>query len=376
MERYPTRHIVDDLQRKMVFVGGPRQVGKTVLALSILQGDENHPAYLNWDYFEDKRDILQGKLPSNQGLIVLDEIHKYKEWRNLVKGLYDKRKSTTSFLITGSARLDYYRKGGDSLQGRYHYYRLHPFSLCEVNTSPTKKDLDSLLKFGGFPEPFLSQSETQWKRWQRERLARVVKEDLVTLEQVKEISQLEVLSILLQEKVGSLLSINSLREDLSASHEAVDRWVKIFENLYYCFLLPPYGAKKINALKKDRKLFMWDWSLCKTPGARFENLVASNLLKYCHFIEDTQGDDMTLCYLRDKSKREVDFVVLKNSRPLFAVESKTGDDDVSKHIPYFAARTEIPVFFQVHQGIKDYEVRNIRTRVLPFTTFAAEVLKI
>jgi len=376
MERYPTRHIVDDLQRKMVFVGGPRQVGKTVLALSILQGDENHPAYLNWDYFEDKRDILQGKLPSNQELIVLDEIHKYKEWRNLVKGLYDKRKSSTSFLITGSARLDYYRKGGDSLQGRYHYYRLHPFSLYEVNTSPTQKDLDSLLKFGGFPEPFLSQSETQWKRWQRERLARVVKEDLVTLEQVKEISQLEVLSILLQDKVGSLLSINSLREDLSASHEAVNRWVKIFENLYYCFLLTPYGAKKINALKKDRKLFMWDWSLCKAPGARFENLVASNLLKYCHFIEDTEGDDMTLCYLRDKSKREVDFVVLKNTRPLFAVESKTGDDDVSKHIPYFAARTEIPVFFQVHQGIRDYEVRNSRTRVLPFTTFAAEVLKI
>jgi hypothetical protein len=121
---------------------------------------------------------------------------------------------------------------------------------------------------------------------------------------------------------------------------------------------------------------MWDWSLCKTPGARFENMIASNLLKYCHFIEDTQGDDMTLCYLRDKSKREVDFVVLKNSQPFFAVESKTGDDNVSKHISYFAARTEIPVFYQVHRGVRDYEVRNSRTRVLPFTTFATEVLKI
>ena len=376
MERYLMRQIIDDLRKKMVFVGGPRQVGKTTLALSILQGDETHPAYLNWDYYEDKKDILQGKIPSNQPLIVLDEIHKYKQWRNLVKGLYDKRKSTTSFLITGSARLDYYRKGGDSLQGRYHYYRLHPFSLCEINAKPNREDLDALLEFGGFPEPFLSQSQTGWKRWQRERLARVVKEDLVTLEQVKEISQLEVLSILLQEKVGSLLSINSLREDLSASHEAVDRWVKIFENLYYCFLLTPYGAGKIQALKKNRKLYMWDWSLCKSPGSRFENLVASNLLKYCHFIEDTQGDDMTLCYLRDKNKREVDFVVLKNRRPLFAVESKTGDRDVSKHISYFASRTEIPAFFQVHQGVKDYEVRDSRTRVLPFTTFAAEVLKI
>jgi len=376
MERYLMRQIIDDLRKKMVFVGGPRQVGKTTLALSILQGDETHPAYLNWDYYEDKKDILQGKIPSNQPLIILDEIHKYKQWRNLVKGLYDKRKSTTSFLITGSARLDYYRKGGDSLQGRYHYYRLHPFSLCEINAKPNREDLDALLEFGGFPEPFLSQSQTGWKRWQRERLARVVKEDLVTLEQVKEISQLEVLSILLQEKVGSLLSINSLREDLSASHEAVDRWVKIFENLYYCFLLTPYGAGKIQALKKNRKLYMWDWSLCKSPGSRFENLVASNLLKYCHFIEDTQGDDMTLCYLRDKNKREVDFVVLKNRRPLFAVESKTGDRDVSKHISYFASRTEIPAFFQVHQGVKDYEVRDSRTRVLPFTTFAAEVLKI
>ena len=204
----------------------------------------------------------------------------------------------------------------------------------------------------------------------------MIKEDLLSLEQVKEVSQLEVLSILLQKMVGSLLSINSLREDLSASHEAVDRWVKIFENLYYCFLLTPYGSKKIKALKKDRKFYMWDWSLCKTPGARFENLVASNLLKYCHLIEDTQGDDMRLCYLRDKQKREVDFVVLKNSRPLFAVECKTGAGNVSKHIKYFAKRTEIPVFYQVHQGTRDYEVSDCRTRVMPFTTLAAEILKV
>ena len=376
MQRYLVKSVRSDLQKKMVFVGGPRQVGKTTLALDILQGDESHPAYLNWDYLEDKRDIMQGRLPSSQKLIVLDEIHKYKEWRNLLKGLYDKHKSTISFLVTGSARLDYYHKGGDSLQGRYHYHRLHPFSLYEINKSPTQTDLETLLHFGGFPEPFLSQSDIEWKRWQRERVSRVVKEDLVSMEQVREISQLEILSILLQEKVGSLLSINSLREDLSASHEAVDRWVKIFENLYYCFLIKPFGAKKIKALKKDRKLFMWDWSLCKTDGARFENLVASNLLKYCHHIEDTLGDEMELCYLRDKMKREVDFVVLKNREPIFAVECKSGDTNVSKHIGYFADRTEIPVFYQVHQGKKDYEIKDLRTRVLPFRTFAAELLQV
>ena len=376
MKRYLTQNVVDDLKKKMVFIGGPRQVGKTTLSLTILGGDETHPAYFNWDYFEDKRDLIKGKLPSNMPLIILDEIHKYKEWRNFVKGLYDKNKSKISFLITGSARLDHYSKGGDSLQGRYHYHRLHPFSLYELNKSPSKNDMESLLRFGGFPEPFFAQSEKEWKRWQRERLTRVVKEDLVTLEQVKEIGQLEVLSVLLQEKAASILSINSLREDLSASHEAVDRWVRIFENLYYCFRLRPFGSKKINALKKDRKLFLWDWSLCKTAGSIFENFVASNLLKYCHFIEDTCGDDMELCYLRDKNKREVDFVVLKDNHPLFAVECKSGEADVSKHIPYFASRTEIPQFYQVHKGFKDYELNDIKTRVLPFTTFAAEILKI
>ena len=376
MERYLKQDILDDLRKKMVFIGGPRQVGKTTLALDILGGDETHPAYFNWDYFDDKKNLLKGKLPAGSSLIILDEIHKYKEWRNFVKGLYDKNKSTISFLITGSARLDYYRKGGDSLQGRYHYHRLHPLSLYEINISPNPNDLEELLRFGGFPEPFFSQSEREWKRWQRERLSRVINEDLMSLEQVKEISQLELLAVLLQDRVGSLLSINSLREDLSASHEAVERWVTIFENLYYCFRLRPYGAKKINALKKDRKLFLWDWSLCTDKGARFENLVAANLLKFCHYQEDTFGEDMELCYLRDKNKREVDFVVLKNNQPIFAVECKSGQGDVSRPIRYFSERTEIPKFFQVHLGAKDYEVIHWRTRVLPFITFAKEILKI
>jgi predicted AAA+ superfamily ATPase len=144
MKRYLAENILKDLEKKMVFVGGPRQVGKTTLALDILEGDEEHPAYFNWDYAEDKRDLLAGRLPSKEPLIVLDEIHKFKQWRNFIKGLYDKKKSRVSFLVTGSARLDYYRKGGDSLQGRYHYYRLHPFSLYEINTTPTKADLDIL----------------------------------------------------------------------------------------------------------------------------------------------------------------------------------------------------------------------------------------
>jgi len=376
VERYLQVAIIDDLQKKMVFVGGPRQVGKTTLALSILGGDEQHPAYFNWDYADDKRILLQGGLPSEQPLVILDEVHKYKQWRNFIKGLYDKNKSRISFLITGSARLDYYRKGGDSLQGRYHYYRMHPLSLYELNHNPSSDDLRVLLTFGGFPEPFFAQSEREWKRWQRERISRVIHDDLVSLEQVKEVSQLDLLAVLLQERVASLLSINSLREDLSASHEAVDRWVRILENVYYCFRIRPFAAKKIKALKKDRKLYLWDWSLCRDKGGRFENLVASHLLKYCNYFEDTLGDEMELCFLRDNHKREVDFVVLRDGKPIFAVECKTGSKAVSKHLSYFSKRTEIPCFYQIHTGRDDYEIAEFRVRVMPFVRFVREVLRV
>ncbi|WP_446008450.1 ATP-binding protein [Candidatus Electrothrix sp.] len=375
MERYIQAPVKDDLQKKMVFVGGPRQVGKTTASLNILQGDEQHPAYFNWDFADDRKVLLQGGLPTGQPLIILDEIHKYKEWRNFVKGLYDKNKSRTSFLITGSARLDYYRKGGDSLQGRYHYYRLHPLSLYEITPNPSSQDVDAILKFGGFPEPFFAQSERDWKRWQRERISRVIHEDLVSLEHVREVGQLDLLALLLQDRVGSLLSLNSLREDLSASHEAVDRWVRILENLYYCFRLRPFAANRIKALKKDKKLYLWDWSLCPDSGTRFENLVASNLLKYCHYQEDTLGDNMELCFLRDQLKREVDFIVLRDNKPLFAVECKTGAQSVSKHIAYFSERTDIPCFYQIHTGKDDYEVADLRTRILPLTRFVTEILQ-
>ncbi len=201
-------------------------------------------------------------------------------------------------------------------------------------------------------------------------------DELVSLEQVKEISQLDLLAVLLQDKVASLLSINSLRQDLSASHEAVDRWVRILENLYYCFRIRSFTAKKIKGLKKDRKLFLWDWSLCRDSGSRFENLVASNLLKYCHFREDNLGDDMELCFLRDNLKREIDFVVLRDGEPLFAVECKTGDKALSKHLAYFSKRTDIPYFYLVHMGNDDYEIADLHARVMPFTRFVSEVLKI
>lgn len=279
-------------------------------------------------------------------------------------------KSTKQFLVTGSAKLDHYRRGGDSLQGRYHYHRLHPFSLYELNTSPTHEDLEHLLRFGGFPEPFLRGDSRHWKRWQKERQSRVVRDNLVNLEQVKEIAQIDLLAGILPDRVGSVLSINNLREDLSVAFETADRWITILENLYYCFRIQPYGLPRLRAAKKEKKLYMWDWSLCEDTAARFENIVASNLLKYCHRQEDWEGDRMELTFVRDSQKREIDFVVLRNKKPLLAVECKSGEQSLSRNIAYFAARTNIPNFYQVHMGKRDYEVAKHRARVLPVTTFA------
>ncbi len=371
MKRYLESVIKEDLQEKMVFVGGPRQAGKTTLAFHLLGAeDETHPAYLNWDIPSVQRALIRGELPAKGSLIVLDEIHKYKKWRNLVKGFYDGNKSAKKFLVTGSARLDYFRKGGDSLQGRYHYYRLHPLSLAEINRKASSKDLDHLMRFGGFPEPFLKSNDRHWKRWQRERQERVVQEDLVSLENVKDIGQLNLLCSLLPSRVGSLLSIANLRQDLSVAFETVDKWICIFENLYYCFRLQAFGFSMVRAANKERKLYMWDWSLVEDPGARFENLVASHLLKYCHFHQDNNGEKMDLVFYRDSNKRELDFVVTKNRKPLFAVECKTGDSDLSGNIKFFSKRLPVPKYYQVHLGSRHTVVGEFNAEIIPFCEFA------
>ena len=215
LHRYLHDNITQDLKEKMVFLGGPRQVGKTTFSMNLLDdSNSKHQAYFNWDSLQDRKILLSGEWSNKQPLIVIDELHKFVKWRSLIKGFYDKLKNIHQFLVTGSARLDLYRKGGDSLLGRYHYYRMHPLTLPEVSNSFSRQMLDQLLEFGGFPEPFLKKDPTSLKRWHRQRQEKIIFADIRDLENVKEISHIELLVNALPERVGSPLSRKNLAQDL------------------------------------------------------------------------------------------------------------------------------------------------------------------
>lgn len=351
-ERVYLPYIKKDLQKKMVFLGGPRQVGKTTLAVGLLSRyTPGHPAYLNWDNEEARRTILKSAWPKEEPLVIFDEIHKRKGWQSLVKGIWDTWKGQQHFLITGSARLNVFRKGGDSMLGRYHYYRIHPYTLPELGN--TKENFNRLLQFGGFPEPLLERDAVELKRWHLQRVSKLVRIDLRDLETVSDLDKVELLADTLPSRVGSPLSYKSLAEDLGVSDKTVKRWVTILDNLYYCYLLAPYGTSEIKAVKKAPKLYLWDWSQIEEEGFRFENLVASHLLKWCDFNQDVLGEKMELRFIRDETGKECDFVVLKNRKPLFAVECKLSEDQLSSSLLALRAKiSAVPRWYQVHLGTK------------------------
>lgn len=331
MERSIKKQIEGDLSRKMVFLAGPRQVGKTSLAKSLMaKGDH----YLNWDYVEDKERILLNQWPTGKGLLILDEIHKYPEWRNTVKGLFDKRKEELKILVTGSARLEYYNYGGDSLQGRYYLHHLAPLTVAELNIS-NLDDFNQLLELSGFPEPFFSGSLTERNRWARTYRDLLVREDVRDLENISDLSKMEKLSLRLPELVASPLSLNGLREDLEVAHQTVSSWCDILERMYYIFRIYPIGNPQIKANKKQAKHYHYDWALVKDPGARLENLVAVHLLSWCQKQQDIFGKNITLNYYRDAEKREVDFILSEDGKPFKAIECKSKAKEIDTGIRYF-----------------------------------------
>jgi uncharacterized protein len=384
-----------DLDDKMVFVSGPRQCGKTTLARQILA--DRSGAYFSYDVDAHRALLRAQALPASAGLWVFDELHKMRTWRRWLKGVYDLHGDDHAILVTGSGRLDAYDRGGESLQGRYLHHRMHPLTVRELVApaldpedvvssvehldgavpAGAAETLDGLLRLGGFPEPLMSGSERRAGRWRRGYGSRLVREEVRDLETVRDLDKLELLFERLSATVGSVLSINALREDLEVAFETVRTWISVFERLYAVYRVPPFGAPRIKAVKKEQKLYFWDWARAGGEAARFENLVLSHLLRLVHFLEDTLGEHAELRYFRDSLGREVDAIVLRNRRPWLAVEVKLDDRPLDASLRYLLERVRIPYAFQVSlRGQVDSRVPDIggaRVRIVPAARFLAHL---
>lgn len=373
--RYITPYILEDLNKKMVFVGGPRQVGKTTLARAVLSENFPEGRYLNWDYDEDRQDILKKRWSTENNLLVFDELHKFPRWKAWIKGIYDVSHEKHSFLITGSARLDVYRRGGDSLMGRYHYWRLHPFTLDEIPNGISPEDaFKRLLTVGGFPEPFLDGNERNARRWRRERFDRVLREDVRDLEQIRNIQLLGMFLDMLRYRVGGLITISNMASDLQVSPKTAKSWLEVLERMYLVFAVRPYTKSLPRAVLKPPKVYFFDnGDVLGDEGARFENLVAASLLKRLHFLEDRDGYRYELRYIRDKEGREVDFAIIKEGRLIELIEAKHSDENLSKHLLYYAKRLKPKKATQIVAKIKrPYDKGRIKV-VDPITYFRKQI---
>lgn len=349
--RYLARQIEElcFFAHKMGFVSGPRQCGKTTLAKMLLNR-RNIARYWNWDDVEFRRiwvkqphTIVPAVTGKSIPIVALDEIHKDRRWKRTLKGIYDTLETSCDILVTGSARLNVYRKSSDSLLGRYLHFRLHPFSLREMhNPAPAHADdlIDSifsrsltfrkhyqtnfaeLMRFGPFPEPLFSQDNRKANLWRRNRREIIIREDLRDISRIPELSRVELMVALLPERVGSLFSVNSLREDMEVSFQSVKLWLTYLKELYYLYEVKPYHKSIPRALKKEGKIYFWDFSEVEGDAARFENLIANHLLKACHYWTDIGDGSFELSYLRNKEKREIDFLILKDNQPWLPVEVK------------------------------------------------------
>ena len=366
------REIIEQ-DMKMAFVSGPRQVGKTTLAKQY-QAQFGQGLYLNWDIPTHQKRILTDPLffekenrdPGKPFLVVLDEIHKYARWKNFFKGSYDQGQEDFRFLITGSGRLELFKKGGDSLLGRYFSVPLYPLGVGELQgkltafkdfkkmlgsppsaSAEAKEGYSHLFRFSGFPEPFTRGTSTFYNRWFAERKTLLLREDIRDASAIREISLLEHLAQLIPDRVGNPLSLNALKGDVGVAFETIRNWVLLLEQFFYLFRLPPFTGRLTRTLKKETKAYLYDWVEIENDGPRFENLVAMHLWKAVGLWKAMGEGDLRLHFLRDKEKREVDFVLSERGKPLCLVECKAAEDSLAPNLLHFQKKLSAPVAVQL-----------------------------
>ncbi|MBS0287348.1 MAG: ATP-binding protein [Proteobacteria bacterium] len=337
MDRILSSYILKDLPSKIVLVMGPRQCGKTTLAKQLYPSYD----YFNYDSAKDRLALKELSWDRAKPLIIFDELHKKKDWKRWLKGIYDTEGIPPEYLVTGSAKLNIHRKAGDSLAGRHFTYRLHPFDLKEIVAVSKKPDQNALFEqlwnVSGFPEPFLKGDLTYYKRWRRTHLDIILRQDLIDITSVKDIKAIETLVELLKQRIGSTVSYASLARDLEYDQTTIKRWLNLLEDLYIIFRVTPFSKKITRSLLKEPKFYFYDHTYAEeNEGARLENIVACALLKEIHFLEDTKGIKGSLHYLRTKDGKEIDFLVNLEKMPPILIEVKQSDTTPSKAFDHFS----------------------------------------
>ena len=334
-ERYIYQHIISDLTRKFVLLSGPRQVGKTTFARAL----PFTVTYLNYDEREHRRIIRAKEWPKDAGLLVLDELHKMKDWKRFLKGIYDVVGLRPPILVTGSARLDIAKRMGDSLAGRFLGWRLHPLCVKELSLQGEAPEVafKKLLTVGGFPEPYYNGEVEYYRRWATSHLDIIIRQDLIQLERVTDLASIETLLELLSTQVGSAVSYESLAQELERDAGTIKRWLTILENLFIIFKVPPWNRNFRKAIKKKAKYYFYDIGRVQNgPGARFENLVACALRKELDYLHDANGLKGGLHYVRSRDGHELDFLVSLSSQPSMLVEAKLAEANFSPHFAWFS----------------------------------------
>ncbi len=395
MKRIYESIITDHFERngEMLFISGARQVGKTTTAKNIV-GDG---LYLDWDVQEDRLDIIQGQRHLSTRLnavpnqmIVFDELHKYADWKNFIKGFYDLRsKLDWKIMVTGSTRLDTYRKGGDSVLGRYFHLRMFPFSPAELaRTEFTGKTIhppkkidpaawDALIEFGGFPQPFLKADKRFHRQWSRTRQERLFHEDIRSLGKAYDVAKIELLSELILLNATNSLNYSSFARTLRASVESVQRWIVLLQQLSYCFTLRPWTKNISRSIAKEPKIFLGDWSRVTDPGKRNENMIACALLKAVEGWNDTGLGDFSLHFIRTKEKREVDFLIASDGAPWALIEAKTSETTLSPQLEYFQKMLGAPHALQtvINLPYQEVDCFSLKTpAVVPAQTLLSQLL--
>lgn len=383
-KRAPYIHVWQELSqdKSMIFLAGPRQSGKTTLAKMIAETFSNS-LYWNWDISDHRAQLFQQtnffthivRKDASAPLIIFDEIHKYKDWKNYLKGVYDQFSEEFKFLVSGSGRLDIYQKGGDSLAGRYYLFHLFPFTLAEL--CDVKRDFADFLNdplavsmkdsgareglwrqlasLSGFPEPFLSGRETTYRRWSSSYARQLVREDIRDLTDIKAVQDIETLYTLLPSKTGSPLSVNSLAENLKVSYNTVRSWLDILERFYLTFSIPTWTGKIARAIQKEKKYYLFDYARIRDDAAKFENMAACELWRAVTLWNDLGLGEFSLHFIKDKEKREVDFLVVKNREPFLLVEAKLSDAQPAKPLIAFQNTLRVPAV-QLTQAGKGYRI--------------------